>query len=147
MRVCHPGPVAFQRASVSGGNLRLIATFASGDFGRPRGLSMAAATRAPKIFGSTSFAGRAFAIMSAVHSGFLRTVFVVLDCVFISFHLAFVRLAQTDDPGLALSWRKNHAMQPFPDKAQYTVAPFSIVHSPVFPDKGCRPVELSGEVQ
>jgi hypothetical protein len=30
-----------------------MATFASGDFGRPRGLSMAAAVRALKIFGNT----------------------------------------------------------------------------------------------
>ena len=64
MRVCQPGPVAFQRASVAGDNLRLIATFDSGDFGRPRGLSIAAAVRAPKILGRTSFAGRALAIIA-----------------------------------------------------------------------------------
>lgn len=90
MRVCQPGPVAFQRASVSGANLRLIATFESGDLGRPRGLSMLAAVRAPKILGSTSLAGRAFAIMAAVHSGFVRLVLLVLGCFLISPHLSVV---------------------------------------------------------
>jgi len=86
MRVCQPGPVAIQRASVSGGSLRLIATLDSGDLGRPRGLSMVAAVRAPKILGRTSLAGRAFAIMTAVHSGFVRLVFLDFGCFFISFH-------------------------------------------------------------
>ena len=79
MRVCQPGPVAFQRASVSGGSRRLIAIFESEDFGRPRGLSIAAAVRAPKILGKTSLAGRAFAIIAAVHSGFSRPAFLGLD--------------------------------------------------------------------
>jgi hypothetical protein len=64
MRVCHPGPVAFQRANVSGGSRRLIATFESEDFGRPRGLSMAAAVRVPNNLGNTSLAGRASAIIA-----------------------------------------------------------------------------------
>jgi hypothetical protein len=147
MRVCQPGPVAFQRASVSGGSLRLIATLDSGDLGRPRGLSMAAAVRAPKIFGRTSLAGRAFAIMVAVHSGFVRLVFLDFGCFFISFHLAFVGLSQTDDPGFAVAWRENHAVQPILDEAKHAVAPFSIVFPLVFPDQSCCPVELLGKVQ
>lgn len=91
MRVCHPGPVAFQRASVSGGNRRLIATFESEDLGRPRGLSMFAAVRPPKIFGNASFAGRAFAIMAIVHSEFCRiVVLLVLDRFFIPFRFALI---------------------------------------------------------
>lgn len=42
-----------------------MATFESGDFGRPRGLSIAAAVRAPKILGRTSFAGPASATIFA----------------------------------------------------------------------------------
>ena len=104
MRVCHPGPVAFQRAKVSGGSRRLIATFESEDFGRPRGLSMAAAVRAPNILGNTSLAGRASEIIAAVHSGFFRTVFLDLSGFFISTHLALVGFTQTDHSGLAIAW-------------------------------------------
>src|SRR3972149_8939465 len=142
MRVCQPGPVAFQRASVSGDNLRLIATFDSGDLGRPRGLSILAAVRAPKIVGSTSLAGRAFAIMAAVHSGFVRLVFLDLGCFFISFHLALIGLSQTDHPGFTVAWCGNHAMQPILDVAKHAVAPSSIVFPLVFPDQSCCPVEL-----
>jgi hypothetical protein len=111
MRVCQPGPVAFHRASVSGDNLRLIATFDSGDLGRPRGFSMVAAARAPKIFGKTSFAGRAFAIISVVHSGLSRRVFLDLARFFISLHLSFVGFTQTDDAGFSLAGCEHHAMQ------------------------------------
>lgn len=103
IRVCQPGPVAFQRARVSGGSRRLMATFESGDFGRPRGLNIAAAVRAPKIFGSTCLAGRASATMAAVHSGFVRWVFLGFDGFFISVHLALVGFTQTDHPGLAVA--------------------------------------------
>src|SRR5450759_5283104 len=95
MRVCQPGPVAFHRASVSGDNLRLIATFDSGDLGRPRGFSMAAAVRAPNILGKTSFAGRALAIISMVHSGFSRMALSDLGCFFISPYLPLIRFTQT----------------------------------------------------
>ncbi len=135
MRVCQPGPVAFQRASVSGDNLRLIATFDSGDLGRPRGLSMAAAVRAPKIFGRTAFAGRALAIISMVHSGLSRLVFSGLGRIFIPFYLSFVRFAQTDDPRFAVAGCEHHAMQAIFNEARHTVAPFSIVFTRVFPDK------------
>ena len=136
MRVCHPGPVAFQRASVSGDNLRLIATFDSGDLGRPRGLSILAAVRAPKIFGRTALAGRAFAIMASVHSGLIRPLFLDLGCFFIPFHLAPIGLSKTDDSGFAFTWREHHAMQPIPNETKHTVAPLSIVFAPVFPDQG-----------
>src|SRR3989338_1174781 len=82
-------------------SLRLIATFESGDLGRPRGLSMAAAARAPKIFGRTSRAGRALASIALVHSGLSRLIFSGLGRFFIPFHLAFVGFTQTDDPGFA----------------------------------------------
>ena len=109
MRVCQPGPVAFQRAKVSGANLKLIATFESADLGRPRGLSMAAAVLMPNISGKASLAGRAFAIIAAVHSGLIRADLfglVGLDGFFIPVHLAFIGFTQTDDPRLAMALGK-----------------------------------------
>src|SRR3990172_2879600 len=126
MRVCQPGPVAFHRASVSGDNLRLIATFDSGDLGRPRGFSMAAAVRAPKIFGRTSFAGRALAIISRVHSGLSRLGFSDLGRFFISLHLSLICFTQTDDPRFSPAGREHHAMQAILNEAKHAVAPFSI---------------------
>ena len=147
MRVCHPGPVAFQRANVSGESRRLIATFESEDFGRPRGFSMAAAVRVPNNLGNTSLAGRASAIIAAVHSGLFRRAFLLLDGFFISTHLALVGLTQTDHSGLAIAWCEYNAMQPIFDEAKHAVTPFSVIFAPVFPDQGCRPIELLGKVQ
>jgi hypothetical protein len=96
IRVCQPGPVAFQRANVSGGNRIEIDVRALPDFGRPRGLNILAADAAPKISGNTSRALRARAKVSFVHAGFSRSAFWGLGLRFISFHLAFVGLAQTD---------------------------------------------------
>jgi hypothetical protein len=96
IRVCQPGPVAFQRANVSGGNRIEIDVRALPDFGRPRGFNILAADAAPKISGSTSRALRARAKVSFVHAGFSRSAFWGLGLRFISFHLAFVGLVQTD---------------------------------------------------
>lgn len=147
MRVCQPGPVAFHRASVSGDNLRLIATFDFGDLGRPRGFSMVVAVRAPKILGKTSFAGRASAIISMVHSGLSRKAFLELGRFFISLHLSFIGFTETDDPRLSLARCEHHAVQAILDEAKNAVAPFPIVFARVFPDQGCRPVEMLGKVQ
>lgn len=136
MRVCQPGPVAFQRAKVSGDKRRLIAIFDCGDFGRPRGFSIAAATRAPKIFGKTSFAGRASAIIFAVHSGLSRRFFSVLDCFFIPFYLSVIGFTQTDDTGLAIARRKYHAVQTTFNQAKHAVAPFPIIFTHIFPNQG-----------
>lgn len=119
----------------------------SGDLGRPRGLSIAAAVRAPKIFGSTSVAGRASATMAAVHSGFVRCLFLGFDGFFISIHLALVGFTQTDHSGLAVARRENNAMQPIIDEAKHAVTPLSVVFAPVFPDQRCRPIELLGKVE
>ena len=110
-------------------------------------MSMVAAVRAPKIFGRTSLAGRAFAIMAAVHSGFVRPVFLDLGCLFISFHLALVGLSETDDPGFTVARCEHHAMQPILDEAKDAVTPFSIIFPLVFPDQSCCPIELLGKVQ
>src|SRR5450756_1942582 len=131
MRVCQPGPVAFHRASVSGDNLRLIATFDSGDLGRPRGFSMVAAVRASKILGKTSFAGRALAIISMVHFGLSLMAFSDLGRFFISLHLSFISFTQTDDPRFSLAGYEHHAMQAIRDEAKHAVAPFPIVFARV----------------
>jgi len=99
-----------------------MATFESGDFGRPRGLSIADAARFPKIFGNNSLAGRASATMAAVHSGFVRRVFFLgFDGFFISTHLAFVGFSQTDHPGLAVARREYNAMQPIFDETKHAI--------------------------
>src|SRR5467141_795435 len=92
IRVCQPGPVAFQRANVSGGNRREIDVRALPDFGRPRGFNILAAVPAPKISGNTSRALRARAKVSFVHAGFSRSAFWGLGLRFISFDLALLAL-------------------------------------------------------
>jgi hypothetical protein len=72
IRVCQPGPVAFQRANVSGGKRREINVRALPDFGRPRGFNIDAA---PKISGNTSRALRAREKVSFVHVGLSRSAF------------------------------------------------------------------------
>lgn len=124
-----------------------MATLESGDFGRPRGLSIAAAVRAPKILGSTSLADWASTTMAVVHSGFVRWVFLGFVGFFISVHLALVGFTQTDHPGLAVARRKYNAMHPVFDEAEHAVTPLSVVLAPVFPDKRRRPIELLGKVQ
>jgi hypothetical protein len=116
IRVCQPGPVAFQRANVSGGNRREIDVRALPDFGRPRGFNILAAVPVPKISGNTSRALRARAKVSFVHVGFSRSPFWGLGLRFISFHLAFVGLAQTDHMRLVGARRENHHMQSIADK-------------------------------
>jgi len=111
IRVCQPGPVAFQRANVSGGNRIEIDVRALPDFGRPRGFNILAADAAPKISGNTSRALRARAKVSFVHAGFSRSAFWGLGLRFISFHLAFVGLAQTDHMRLVGARRETHHMQ------------------------------------
>ena len=116
MRVCHPGPVAFQRANVSGGNRIEIDVRALPDFGRPRGFNILVADAAPKISGNTSRALRARAKVSFVHAGFSRSAFWGLGLRFISFHLAFVGLAQTDYMRLIGARRENHHVQSISDQ-------------------------------
>jgi hypothetical protein len=108
IRVCQPGPVAFQRANVSGGNRREIDVRALPDFGRPRGFDILAAVPAPKICGNTSCALRARAKVSFVHTGFSRSAFWGLGLRFISFDLAFVGLAQTNHMRFVGTRREYH---------------------------------------
>jgi hypothetical protein len=109
--------VAFQRANVSGGKRREIDVRALPDFGRPRGFSILAAVAAPKISGNTSRALRARAKVSFVQAGFSRSTFPGLGLRFISFHLAFVGLAQADHMRPLGARREYHHMQSASDKA------------------------------
>lgn len=69
MRVCQPGPLAFQAARVSGGSRSEMGVRGFPLFGRPRGLSSGAAVSGGRSSGNTSRAGRARAKVFAVHSG------------------------------------------------------------------------------
>lgn len=55
MRVCQPGPVAFQRAMTSGGRRKLIICRGLADFGRPAFLKTARANISSVISGSSSY--------------------------------------------------------------------------------------------
>src|SRR5579883_2145326 len=97
IRVCHPGPVAFHRARVSGGRRKEMEVRALPDLGRPRGFNIFVAAGLPKISGRTSRALRARRNVALVHTGFSRSALSELRVRFISFHLALVRFAKTDD--------------------------------------------------
>lgn len=131
IRVCQPGPVAFQRANVSGGNRSEINVRALPDFGLPRGFNILAAVPAAKISGNTSRALRARAKVSFVHSGFSRSAFWGLGLRFISFDLAFVGLAQADHMHLVAPRREYHHMQPILDQTQRLKPAFTVVLSKI----------------
>jgi len=76
--VCQPGPVAFQRARISGGSRNEIEVRAAPVFGRPRGRSICLAIAFPKIFGSTSLAGRARRKSASVQTGLSGSVLAAL---------------------------------------------------------------------
>lgn len=143
MRVCQPGPLAFQRASVSGGMRRLIDTFASGDFGRPRGFNRRSAASFPMSFGNTSAAGRARLKSAAVHSGFSSSINSGLGLrFFITPYLSVIGLAQADDVNPARAGRKHQHVQSVIDQAQCLKALFAIVPARVFLDQGAKPIEI-----
>jgi hypothetical protein len=117
MRVCHPGPVAFQRANVSGGKRMEIDVRAAPDFGRPRGFSNRLAAGAPKTSGRTSRADLAFAKVALVHSGFSETFRVLAGLRFIISNLAPIRLAETDHVNSPCTGSKHQRVQPPRDQS------------------------------
>jgi hypothetical protein len=141
IRVCQPGPVAFQRANVSGGNRREINVRALPDFGLPRGFNILAAVPAAKIPGNTSRALRARAKVSFVHAGFSRSAFWGLGLRFISFDLAFVGLAQADHI-LVGARHEYHHLQPIPDQTQRLKPAFAVILSKILHYKRGVPLEL-----
>jgi hypothetical protein len=142
IRVCQPGPVAFQRANVSGGNRREINVRALPDFGLPRGFNILAAVPAAKIPGNTSRALRARAKVSFVHAGFSRSAFWGLGLRFISFDLAFVGLAQADHMHLVGARREYHHIQPILDQTQRLKPAFAVILSKILHYKRAVPFKL-----
>jgi hypothetical protein len=68
--VCRPGPVAFERANVSGRRRSEIAVLAAPVLGRPLGLSNRSASVGPNSSGRSAAADLACAKVAFVHSGF-----------------------------------------------------------------------------
>jgi hypothetical protein len=141
IRVCQPGPVAFQRANVSGGNRSEIKVRALPDFGLPRGFNILAAVPAAKISGNTSRALRARAKVSFAHSGFSRSAFRGLGLRFISFDLSFVGPAQTDHMHLVGTRCEYHHMQPILAQTQRLKPAFTVVLSKIFDYARADPLE------
>jgi hypothetical protein len=135
IRVCQPRPVAFQRASVSGGRRNDIDVRAMPDFGRPRGFIILDAAAALKISGKTSRALRARAKVSFVHAGLSRLVLSGLRLRFIMFHFAFVCLAQTDHVSLISAGSKYHHMESLANQAQHLKSALTILSAQILSDQ------------
>ncbi len=118
IRVCHPGPVAFQRARVSGGSRSEMAMRAVPVLGRPCGLSILSAVALPKSFGRTACAGRARLNVSLVQAGLSWPARSGLRLRLIFLHLTSIRLPQADDMHLACPWSEHQHVQPFTDEAK-----------------------------
>lgn len=147
MRVCQPGPVAFHRASVSGGRRKEIKVRALPVLGRPRGFSIFADVAALNISGSTSAALRARAKVSLVQTGLSRSARSGLRFRLISFHLAFVGLPKADDVHLALSWCKHQHIKSLFNSTQCLKTAFSIVSAYIFDDQCAVPFERRREFE
>lgn len=143
MRVCQPGPVAFQRANVSRGNRSEMATRALPVLGRPRGRSISLAVERLYSSGNTSRAGRARLKVSLVHTGLSRPARSGLRFFrFISLHLSLVRLPQADHVNIACAWSKHQHMQPLFNKAESLEPTFFVVFAGVFHNERTGPLEL-----
>ena len=141
MRVCQPGPVAFHRASVSGGRRSEMALRALSLFGRPGRRSNLSAAAAPTRPGKTSLAGRARANCDLDHSGFSRLAWVASDFFFISFPLTTARPPQTDYVHRPGTRREHHCVQrPF-DEPECLESSLAIVPAQILDDQGSGPVE------
>ena len=147
IRVCHPGPVAFQRAKVSGGRRIEIDVRATPVFGRPRGLSIRLATGAPKISGRISVADFAFANVVFVHSGFSRALRSLVVLRFIKSDLTPVCFAKTDYMDQACTGREDQCVQPTHDQAQRLESTFSVILTDVFDHKRAVPLKILNEFE
>ena len=138
------GPVAFQRASTSGGNRRDIEAQGASLFGRPRGRNIFLAITAPYNSGSTSRAGRARRNVSAVQTGLSESTrlgfFVRFDRI--SAHLSPIRFPKTDDVNAVLSRRMYQDMQPRTDPSERQKTPLAVLTPFVLDDEGIMPLEL-----
>lgn len=142
IRVCQPGPLAFHRASVSGGIRRLMDTFASGNFGRPLGLNNCVAATLPRISGKTSAAGRARLKSAEVSSrtspsrsvnGLRFPIFPCLSCI---------RLAKTDYTDSIDDRRETQHVEPSVQISDRHEPPLRIGKTRIFDDGRAGPVEF-----
>lgn len=147
MRVCHPGPVAFQRASVSGGKRMEIDVRAVPDFGRPRGFSNRLAAGAPNTSGSTSLAGFAFANVAFVHCGFSTFFRDLTGLRFIASDLTPICLAETDHVNAPRTRRKHQRVQPTSDQSECLESSLSVVSTGVFDHKRTVPFKLFDQLK
>jgi len=147
MRVCQPGPVAFQRANVSGGRRIEIDVRAVPDFGRPRGFSNRLAAGAPNTSRRTSLAGFAFANVACVHSGF-STVFRDLTGLrFITSDLTPICFAETDHVNAPGTRRKHQRVQPPSDQSECLESSLSVVSTGVLDHKRTVPLKLFDQLE
>lgn len=147
MRVCHPGPVAFQRANVSGGKRMEIDVRAVPDFGRPRGFSSRLAAGAPKTSGRTSLAGFAFANVAFVHSGFSTDFRGLTVLRFIASDLTPICFAETDHVNAPCTRRKHQCMQPPSNQSECLESSLSVVSTGVFDHKRTIPFKLFDQLK
>ena len=140
--VCHPGPVAFQRANVSGNRRSEIAVLAAPDLGRPLGLSIRSAAAGPNSSGRTSAAGFAFAKVAFVHSGFSRTLRLLLVLRFKPLHLSSIGLSKTDHMDRIGARRKDQGMKSPGDHAERLESALPVILTGVFHHKGAVPIKF-----
>jgi hypothetical protein len=143
MRVCHPGPVAFQRANVSGGKRMEIDVRARPDFGRPRGLSSRLAAGAPNTSGRTSPAGFAFLNVAFVHSGFSNVFRDSTGFRFITPDLTPACLAATAHVNAPGTRRGHQSVQPPIDQSERLESSLSVVSTGVVDYKRTAPLKCS----
>lgn len=147
VRVCHPGPVAFQRAKASVGRRIEIDVRAVPDFGRPRGFNSRLAAGAPNSSGRTSLAGFAFANVAFVHPGF-STPF--RDLVVLRFKvpdLAPTCPAKTDHLNAHSPRSRNQCVQSAIDQPQRLESPLTAVFTGVLDHKRAVPLKLLDQIE
>lgn len=147
IRVCHPGPVAFHRASVSGGSRSEMAIRALPVFGRPRGRSNFSAVAFPNSLGRTSRAGFARLNVFLVHPGLSRSVSSGFLLGFIPFYLALVGLSQADDMRSTCSRCEHQHVHAISDVTKRLKSPFAVIAALVFNDQRTRPIEVNGPLE
>src|SRR3569833_231423 len=146
IRVCQPGPLAFQRSSTTGATLRLMATLEWGDLGRPRGFSNFSASFSPNNSGNSSRAGRARANSPFFHSGFSSLIFD-RPFFFISLNFSLVGLSYADHLDIRSARSKDHHMDAAANYAERLVAALTVVLPNIFQNVSTVPFEVANHIK